>query len=100
MGDINLPSLFYAAPAAHTRSDRRKWLFVGVCARKWQAALLCQNCVRWPLKSQTNTMISGDTPMHIVVAGSRWWELCWWVLMSVSTRGPNLFPSVLLQPLG
>ena len=33
--------------------------------------LLCQNCVTCPLKPQSNTVIYGDTPMHIVVAGSR-----------------------------
>jgi hypothetical protein len=38
--------------------------------------------------------------MHIVVAGSRWWEVRWWFSMGVSTRGRNQFPSVLLQPLG
>lgn len=32
---------------------------------------LCQNCVRYPLKPRANTVIYGDTPMHIVVAGSR-----------------------------
>jgi hypothetical protein len=38
-------------------------------------SVLCQNCVRCPLKLQSDTVIYGDTPMHIVVAGSRWWEL-------------------------
>jgi hypothetical protein len=37
---------------------------------------------------------------HIVVAASAWWEVRRWVLMFVSTRRRNLFPSVLLQPLG
>ena len=32
---------------------------------------LCQNCVRYPLKPRSNTVTYGDTPMHIVVAGSR-----------------------------
>src|SRR4051812_8646025 len=27
-------------------------------------------------------------------------ELSWWDFVCVSTRGPNRFPSVLLQPLG
>ena len=34
-------------------------------------AALCQNCVTCPLKLRANTVIYGDTPMHIVVAGSR-----------------------------
>jgi hypothetical protein len=33
--------------------------------------LLCQNCVRYPPKPRSNTVIYGDTPIHIVVAGSR-----------------------------
>jgi hypothetical protein len=32
---------------------------------------LCQNCVTCPPKPRTNTVIYGDTPMRIVVAGSR-----------------------------
>ena len=32
---------------------------------------LCQNCVRYPLKPRSNTVIYGAIPMHIVVAGSR-----------------------------
>ena len=32
---------------------------------------LCQNCVRYPLKPRSNTVIYGETPMHIVVARSR-----------------------------
>jgi hypothetical protein len=59
---------------------------------------LCQNCVRYHGTGRSNTVICGDTPMHIVVAGSRWWELRWCVSMCVSTRGRNLFPSVLLHP--
>src|SRR5687768_2029069 len=31
--------------------------------------VLCQNCVRCPSKPRSNTVIYGDTPMHIVVAG-------------------------------
>jgi hypothetical protein len=30
----------------------------------------CQNCVRYPRKPRSNTVIYEDTPMHIVVAGS------------------------------
>ena len=30
--------------------------------------VLCQNCVRYPLKPRSNTVIYGDTPMHILVA--------------------------------
>ena len=33
--------------------------------------VLCQNCVRYPLKPRSNTVIYGDSLMHIVVAGSR-----------------------------
>ena len=33
--------------------------------------ILCQNCVRCPLKPRSNRVIYGDTSMHIVVAGSR-----------------------------
>ena len=36
---------------------------------------LCQNCVTYPLKPRAHTVIYGDTPAHIVVAESRWWEL-------------------------
>jgi hypothetical protein len=32
--------------------------------------MLCQNCVRYTLKLRSNTVIYGETPMHIVVAGS------------------------------
>jgi hypothetical protein len=32
---------------------------------------LCQNCVRYPLKLGSNTVVYGSIPMHIVVAGSR-----------------------------
>src|SRR6185503_15986882 len=72
-----------------------------VCVRrcKWNL-VLCQNCVTYPLKPWASTAIYRDTAMHIVVAGSRWWDVRWWVLMSVSTRGGTRFPSVLLQPLG
>jgi hypothetical protein len=28
----------------------------------------CQNCVRYPLKPRSNTVISRDTPIHIGVA--------------------------------
>ena len=48
--------------------------------------VLCQNCVRWPLKPQADTVICRATLMHIVVAGSRWWELRYCVSMCVSTR--------------
>lgn len=37
--------------------------------------VLCQNCVTCPPKPRSNTVTYGDTPMHIVVVGSRWWEL-------------------------
>jgi hypothetical protein len=30
--------------------------------------VLCQNCVTCPPKPRSNTVIYGDTPMHIVVA--------------------------------
>ena len=33
--------------------------------------ILCQNCVTCPPKPRANTVIYGDTPTHIVVAGSR-----------------------------
>ncbi len=61
---------------------------------------LCQNCVRYPLKPGSNTVIYGDSPMDIVVAGSRRSEERWWDFLCVATRGRHLFPSVLLQPLG
>jgi hypothetical protein len=41
----------------------------------WQSGkryrVLCQNCVRYPRKPRSYSVIYGDTPMHIVVAGSR-----------------------------
>jgi hypothetical protein len=37
--------------------------------------VLCQNCVRYPLKRRSNTVIYGDTQMHTVVTESRRWEL-------------------------
>ena len=37
--------------------------------------VLCQHCVRYPLKRRSNTVIYGDTQMHTVVTESRWWEL-------------------------
>jgi hypothetical protein len=33
--------------------------------------VLCQNCVRYPVKPGSNTVVYGETLMHIVVAGSR-----------------------------
>ena len=33
--------------------------------------VLCQHCVRYSLKPRANTVIYGDTPMNIVVAGNR-----------------------------
>jgi hypothetical protein len=33
--------------------------------------VLCQNCVRYPFKPRSNTVIYGASPTHIVVAGSR-----------------------------
>ncbi len=33
--------------------------------------VLCQNCVTYPPKPWANTVIYGETPTHIVVAGSR-----------------------------
>jgi len=62
--------------------------------------ILCQNCVRCPSKPWANTVIYGDTPRHIVVAGSRCWRVRWCVSACVSERERNQFPSVLLQPLG
>jgi hypothetical protein len=47
----------------HTKSQGRK-----------HDRLLCHNCVRYPLKPRSSAVIYGDTPIHIVVAGSRWWE--------------------------
>jgi hypothetical protein len=47
---------------------------VRVCVRSDDCSPgLCQNCVRYPSKPGANTVICGDMPMHIVVAGSRWW---------------------------
>ena len=43
-------------------------------------------------------MIDGDSPTHIVVAESRWWELRYCVSVCVSTRERNQFPSVRLHP--
>jgi hypothetical protein len=37
---------------------------------KWELAL-CQNCVTCPPKPRSNTVVYGDTSMHINVAGSR-----------------------------
>ena len=39
--------------------------------RAKRVRILCQNCVRYPLKPRSNTAVYGGTPMHIVVAGSR-----------------------------
>ena len=44
-------------------------MFVDVCRRK-PAAVLCQNCVTCPPKPRSNTVVYGDTLMHIDVAGS------------------------------
>ena len=33
--------------------------------------ILCQNCVTCPPKPRSNTVVYGDTSMHIDVAGSR-----------------------------
>ena len=38
--------------------------FVNVHRRKWESGL-CQNCVRYAPKPRSNTVIYGDTPMHI-----------------------------------
>lgn len=43
--------------------------------RRSRRSVLCQNCVRYPVKPWSNTVVYWDTPMHTVVAGSRWWEL-------------------------
>jgi len=45
-------------------------MFVYVCPRK-SGSESCQKCVRYPPKLWSNTVIYGDTPMHIVVAESR-----------------------------
>jgi hypothetical protein len=42
-----------------------------VCVPRKLEFGLCQNCVRYPLQPRVNTVIYGDTPMDIVVAGSR-----------------------------
>ena len=64
-----------------TGSSRRRSLSTSSQARRVRThiashrakcvRMLCQNCVRYPLKPRSNTVIYGDTPMHIVVAGSR-----------------------------
>jgi hypothetical protein len=61
---------------------------------------LCQNCVRYPIKPGSNTVICRNTPIHIGVAGSRCSGVRWCDLVCVSTREGVQFPSVLLQPLG
>jgi hypothetical protein len=33
-------------------------------------SVLCQNCVRYPIKPRSNTATYGDAQTHIVVAGS------------------------------
>jgi hypothetical protein len=71
----------------------------GACSRKLRCGS-CQNCVRYALKPRLDTVSCGDTLMHIVVAESRCWGVRWCVSVCVSTRDRNLFPSVLLQPLG
>jgi hypothetical protein len=73
-------------------------MFVDVCRRKLQSGL-CQNCVRYPRKPRSNTVIYGDTPMHIVVAGSRCWRVRWCVSVCVTERERNQFPSVPDRPL-
>ena len=45
------------------------------CAGAQMANRVVQNCVTYPLKPQSNTVSYGDTPAHIDVAESRWWEL-------------------------
>src|SRR5688572_29289883 len=49
----------------HRRTGARR-----VVRRKFDL-FLCQNCVTYPLKPRANTVIYGDTPIHIVVVGSR-----------------------------
>jgi hypothetical protein len=39
--------------------------------RRNRSSKLCQNCVTCPLKPRSNTVVYGDTSMHITVAGSR-----------------------------
>jgi hypothetical protein len=53
--------LTVASPASRTREPS---------ARK-SNPVLCQNCVRYPRKPRSNTVIQGAIPMRIVVAGSR-----------------------------
>src|SRR5581483_2105242 len=73
-----------AAGRVRTHIDSHRAKCVGI---------LCQNCVRYPWKPGSNTVIYGDTLMPIVVAEVVDGEC-------VDASGPVLFPSVLLQPLG
>jgi hypothetical protein len=45
--------------------------YSSVCVGRKREFALCQNCVTYPPKPWGNTVIYGDTLMHIVVAGSR-----------------------------
>jgi hypothetical protein len=54
-------------PAACIAVKEYYEMFLDVRRRKLPAGL-CQNCVRYPLKPRSNTVIYGDTLMHIVVA--------------------------------
>ena len=68
-------------PVAYHRvtftSHRRRYCLAyavrctSMCVAGSGIRFLCQNCVTYPPKPWGNTVIYGDTPKHIVVAGSR-----------------------------
>jgi len=67
--------------------------------RNWEFAL-CQNCVTYPPKPWSNTVIYGDRRTLIGVAEIVESKVRLWDFVCVSTRGGSQFPSVLLKPLG
>ena len=66
---LNFRRIVNAAGAVIVRHAR---IQQGTAYRAKQQSLLCQNCVRYALKPRAHTVIYRDSPMHIVVAGSRW----------------------------
>jgi hypothetical protein len=63
-------TVHYAGDPVHMKRSWSTTSF-GLVRPPESHSVLCQNCVRYPLKLRSNTVVYGATPMHIVVAGSR-----------------------------